>query len=318
MFRTTKGPGALGVSVLALAMGLVFTQAALAKTTKVQAGVDDPPVTSCGTLTASNTIYLVTQDISTSSTSDCIVLTGSDDTLDLQGHNITFTGAAGTSHGAGVKITGNTDVVDGFNGTVTGFAEGVLDNGDTTVGDDINFVSNAVGLQMTGNTGIWTNFFSANNTAQGVYLKNCGDECTVSDFQSLNNGGDGLLITGSDGARAGLFVISGNSGNGVHVGCSSSCGGEGGSRVRIGDAPTGFDFVGEAAIRSNTGDGVFLDKSESSGADQVFVTKTSDNGGFDVHDATSNCGNNHWVHNDFGTANAGGTNNPVCIPNVPF
>jgi len=323
MFRKTTRSGALGASVFALAMSLVFTQAAFAKAKKPHS-VHDPAVTACGTLNLSNVIYVVTADINTASTGDCLVVTGHDASLDLNGHNITFTGSPGTSVGAGVKVTGAFNVVDGFNGTISGFAVGVLDNGGSTVGDDINMLSNGIGLELTGGTDIWTNFFAGSNTAQGVYLNSCSDECTISDFQSVGNTGDGVLITGSDGARASVFFISSNGGNGVHVGCSSSsCGGGGdeGSnnfQVRIGDGPIGFDVAGQGGIDGNALDGVLLDKSEGSNRDQVFVIKSLHNTGIDLHDVTTTCGNNHWFHNNYGTAKAGATVSPACIPNVPF
>jgi len=321
MFRKTTRSGALGASVFALAMSLVFTQAAFAKAKKPHS-VHDPAVTACGTLNLSNVIYVVTADISTASTGDCLVVTGHDASLDLNSHNITFTGSPGTSVGAGVKVTGDFNVVDGFNGTISGFAVGVLDQGGSTVGDDINMLSNGIGLELTGETDIWTNFFAGTNTAQGIYLNSCSDECTISDFQSVGNTGDGVLITGSDGARASVFFISSNGGNGVHVGCSSSsCGGGDGSnnfQVRIGDGPIGFDVAGQGGIDGNALDGVLLDKSEGSNRDQVFVIKSLHNTGIDLHDVTTTCGNNHWFHNDYGTAKAGATVSPACIPNVPF
>src|ERR1700674_430861 len=146
MFRKTTRLGALGASVFALAISLVFTQAAFAKAKKPHS-VHDPAVTACGTLSLSNVIYVVTADITTTNTGNCLVLTGHDATLDLNKHNVTFTGTPGTSVGAGVKITGDYNVVDGFSGIVSGFAIGVLDQGSTTVGDDINMVSNGIGLE---------------------------------------------------------------------------------------------------------------------------------------------------------------------------
>jgi hypothetical protein len=319
MFRKTARLGALSASVFALAISLVFTQAAFAKAKPHS--VHDPAVTACGTLSLSNVIYVVTVDINTASTGNCLVLTGHDASLDLNGHNIAFTGPAGTSVGAGVKVTGDFDVVDGFDGTVSGFAVGVLDQANNTVGDAINMMGNGIGLELSGGTDIWTNFFASSNTAQGVYVNSCSDECTISDFQSDTNGGDGVLITGSDGARASVFEVAGNGGNGVHVGCSSSsCGGgeSSNSEVRIGDAPVGFETPGEGGVDGNALDGVLLDKSEGSNRDQVFLVKSLHNTGIDLHDVTTTCGNNHWFHDNYSTAKAGATVNPACIPNVPF
>ncbi|MFZ1122368.1 MAG: hypothetical protein WAN81_19245 [Candidatus Binataceae bacterium] len=310
-------------ALFALSLGLVLIgrQAVWAGPSPASEGVDPTPISSCGTLSGNNTIYQLTQNINTSSTGNCIVLGGSDNTLDLQGFNITFTGAAGASKGAGLFIesTANEDVVEGSNSTISGFQEGVLDEGANTVGDDINCGPNTVGLELAGSdsTEIWTNFSADSNTAQGVYLKSCGDECTISDFDASNNGADGVLITGSEGPRVSIFQATQNGGDGVHVGCSSSkCSGGNNSEVKVGDAPIGF--AGGAALTGNAGDGLFLDKSESTAQDQIFLTFASGNGGIDLHDANNTCGDNHWVHNQFGTAEAGTTPNPSCIPNVPF
>lgn len=280
--------------------------------------VDPTSITSCGTLNANNTIYVLVNPIVTTGTGNCLILGGSNQTLDLNDNDITFTGTPGTSAGAGVMITSaaSEDVVEGDNSTITGFQQGVLDQGLDTAGDDINLIGNGVGMELNGGgffggTEIWTNFAANNNTAQGVFLNACGDECTISDFFAGSNGADGVLITGSAGARVSVFSSIGNVGAGVHVGCPGVCGTN--SVIKIGDAPNGGG--GSPAIAANGGDGVFLDASESANADQVYLDKVSGNGGIDMHDATTNCGNNHWVHNQFGTSQAGAVLSPACIPN---
>ena len=314
--------GAPSLSIFALTVGLVFTgsQAAWAKKPHASANAVDPTsVTACGTLSANNTIYQLTQNIvQASGTGNCIVLSGHNDTLNLFGYNITRT-ATGTSAGAGLDVTGDTNVIEGFNATVSGFAEGVLDSAANTVGDSINLISNGIGLELAsgGSTQLWTNFSADSNTAQGVYLKACSDECGVSDFDASDNGADGVLITGSATARVNIFTAFDNGGAGVHVGCTWGCGSN--SSVEVGDAPEGAP--GAPAISGNKGDGIFLDASESTRDDQVFLIKASGNGvtsGYDLHDASATCGSNHWVTNDYGTANANGVSNPVCIPLTPF
>jgi hypothetical protein len=315
------------IGAFGLAAGLLLTgpQAAWARTKKLHsfAPVDPTLISGCGTLGASNTIYVLTNPITTTGTGDCIVLSGNNDTLDLADNDITFTGTPGTSAGAGVMITGGTDVVEGDNSTITGFAEGVVDNGANTVGDDINLISDGIGLQLSGGgffggTEMWTNFAAIGNTTSGVFLKSCGDECAISDFFSSNNGGDGVLITGSAGPRVSIFSSVNNGGAGVHVGCPSCS--TANTSVRIGDAPVGF--ISGPAITGNGGDGILLDVSESAAQDQVFLTNVRLNGNgsttFDLHDATSTCGGNHWVHNEYDTSEAGGVTNPLCIPNTPI
>ncbi len=315
-----------GLSLLALTVVLVLTgpQSAWAKKIHASASPVDPTsVSACGTLSGTNTIYELTQNIITASTGNCIVLSGSNDTLNLQGYNITGPGAA-TSTGDGIRVTGSTDVIEGFNSTISGFAVGVMDRAANTLGDSVNMTYNGIGLEVTnggfsgsGTTQMWVNFYADYNTAQGAYLYNCADECAITDFDASNNGADGVLITGSATARVNVFTADDNGGAGVHVGCTSGCGTN--SMITVGDAPIGV--VSTPAVTGNKGDGIFLDKSESAAIDQVFLVKATGNGltsGYDLHDASTTCGSNHWVANNYGTADANGTSNPACIPLTSF
>jgi hypothetical protein len=313
--RITKGAVSLVLFAFTVGVGLAASGAAWAKARKAEA-VDPTSVTACGTLGANNTIYLVTTNLVQTGSGNCIVVTGNYDTLDLQGNDIT--GPGGSSTGAGILFKGYQDVFEGSNGTVSGFAEGVLDQGGFTAGDGINVDSNQVGLEVAsggvGTTQIWTNFSADDNTDQGVYLKTCNNACTISDFDASGNGADGVLVTGSGGPRISVFTAASNGGDGVHVGCVSGCGTN--SQVKVGDAPLGVNTAD--AITLNNGDGIFLDVSEAVAKDQVYFILSKGNGvssGVDMHDATSACGSNHWVHNVFGTADAGGVPNPACIPN---
>ena len=300
----------IALFVFTLGVALTASGAAWARAHKFGAGLLPLPFSACGTLVGSNTIYTLTGNISTASTGNCIVLSGSNNIVNLKGFNIT--GPGGTSNGDGIKITGNNDVIEGFNSTISGFKVGVLDAGSTTFGDLVNMQSNGIGLEMTGGAELWTNFAALSNTVQGAYLNSCSDECEIADFQSANNGGDGVLVTGSDGARIDIFNSANNGGAGVHVGCASigeGCPAE--KFVHVGDGPSG---VGTAAgVQGNGGDGVFLDISEALSADSVFIVRAAINGGFDLHDATLLCGLNQWVQNSYSTAEAGIVSLPACI-----
>jgi hypothetical protein len=312
--------GGVGASAagLILSVGLILagSQAAWAKHHVSSDDITPTSVTGCGTLSGNGQIYLVTQNITQTGIQlgSCIVLSGHDNTLDLQGFNISFTGIF--TLGAGVRVTGAENVIEGSNGTISGFVEGILDTGGNTAGDGVNVTGNSVGLELAGggeSTEIWTNFSADSNSDQGVFIQNCGDECSVSDFDASGNSEDGVLVTGSTGARISVFTADGNGGDGVHIGSSS---GSGNTESRVWDAPIGFPSG--AAVTANLGDGIFLDASESSAQDQVVFNFVEGNSGIDLHDATTTCGNNHWVHNDFGTgtAQAGSTPNPACIPNT--
>jgi hypothetical protein len=312
-----RGIGAAGVSLaLTIALLLTGSQAAWAKHHASADEITPTNVTACATLSGNGQIYLVQNNLAdTTGSTPCITLSGHDDTLDLQGFSITYTGI-GASTKAGIAVTGSENVIEGSNSTISGFAEGILDTADNTAGDGVNVTGNGIGLELAGgsnSTEIWANFSADSNTAQGLYLKSCGDECSATDFDASGNGADGILVTGSDGARISVFTAAGNGGAGVHIGGTgiSSSNGD----VRVWDAPIGFPSG--PAVTANLGDGIFLDASESAGADQVVFNFVSGNSGIDLHDATTTCGTNHWVHNDFGTgtAKAGSTSNPACIPN---
>ncbi len=317
--------GAPGVAFLALTAALVLAgpQAAWAKKDHTSANAVDPTsVTACGTLSGSNTIYQLANDLTESGTGTCITMTGSNSTLDLFGYNITGPGA--TSTGAGINITSaaNEDVIEGFSGTISKFEYGILDQANNTVGDNVTLEDNLVGLELNGTSGsateMWSNFSADSNTDEGVYFNHCTDECMATDFDaSSTTAGPGVLITDSSGPRISVFTATDNATYGVHVGCTSGCGTN--SDVRVGDAPIGTSTT--PAVTGNKSDGIFLDASESTTHDEVFLIKASGNGvtsGYDLHDASSTCGDNQWVGNDWGTASADGVSSPACIPLVTF
>ena len=142
--------------VFTLGVALTASGAAWARAHKFAAGLLPLPFSACGTLVGSNTIYTLTGNITTAGTGNCIVLSGSNNTVNRKGFNIT--GPGGTSNGAGIKITGDNDVIEGFNSTFSGFKVGVLDSGSNNFGDDFNVESDGIGLELTGDTGLWTNF----------------------------------------------------------------------------------------------------------------------------------------------------------------
>lgn len=329
--------------IFTIGVALATSGSAWAK--KASKSLADPVATvtisacSATALTGTSTIYLVTQNLTeTVAGGTCITLGGSDNTLALQGFDITGPGTVtdlGTpmcafagSTGNGIRIQGsaNEDVIEGGGGEITGFAVGVLDQGNNTAGDDVLTIGNGVGLKMNGAaeaTELWTNLDSSENSMQGIFVDSCGDECGASDFFTGNNCADGVLVTGSAGPRLNVFLSVDNGGAGVHVGCTSGCGTN--SEVKVGDAPEGETGDSSPGVTGNAGDGIFLDASEATTKDQVFLINASGNhttSGFDLHDASSTCGDNHWVTNTFnpptGTTRAGTVSSPACIPNTPF
>ena len=270
-------------------------------------------ISACGTLSANNTIYSVTQNINTASTGDCLLLSGNNDTLNINGFNLQGPGAS-TSTGAGIHITGSNDVIEGLDGLSVGFGWGVRDQGVATVGDNFSMLNDNIGLELAGTTDRWTDLASENNLANGIYYNSCLNGCSVEVTFVFNNGASGVLITGSSHPELELFVVTNNKSNGIHVGCSSGC--TGNTAVAIGNAIAGQE-VGSPAVGGNTADGIFVDATESGAADQVYLTTVGNNGGIDLHDATATCGNNQWIVNTFTTSNAGGVVSPACLAGIP-
>jgi len=314
--------GLLMVVVL-VGLGLTGSQAAWAKPQGAKQ-VDPTTITPCTNATtvlnANNVVYTLSSSFSTSFTGTCISLTGNNDLIVI-GPEITITGP-GTSNAnsIGIKITGNTDVINGRASTITGFALGVLDNGNSTLGDNMTFTDDGTGLELGsgGHSPRWVNVNSTSNTVNGVWINGCGDDCQVSNFFTASNGGDGVLMSngGGPGNMVSIFVSQDNTGDGVHVGNTSG----GGTNASIVDDAA---LSATLAINNNGGDGVFLDASENGSQDVVTGVESDDNTGIDMHDATTNCGTggmpkfNLWSSNVFGTSKAGTTTSPTCIPLLP-
>ena len=312
-----------GLLMLAILMGvgLIGSQGAWAKNAKLQQ-VDPTTIAPCTSATTnlagSNIIYTLTTSFSTTFTGICIKVTGNNNLLILDS-SVTI---SGPGSGIGIDIEGNNNTINGRAGTISGFATGVLDDGKGTLGDDLDLTGNVTGLKLTGHTVRWLNVAAFSNTGNGIWISGCSGQdssqtagCTITDFFTGNNGLDGLLINnGSDGATAALFISTGNTGNGVHVG--GPLGGAGNSEVVIDDAA-----VESPTIGANGLDGIFLDASENGAADTVTGIIAGNNGGIDLHDATTNCGSsghfNLWSSLSFGTSKAGATTSPVCIPQLP-
>ena len=108
---------------LALTVGLLLTgpQAAWAKKHGVSPTVTDPPVTACGTLSASNTIYIVQNNLTQAGTGDCLNLSGSNDTSGSQ--RLLDYGPRRQLDRGRTPHPRCEDVVEGFNTIISGFHE---------------------------------------------------------------------------------------------------------------------------------------------------------------------------------------------------
>jgi len=130
-------------------------------------------VSSCNTYAASNTVYNVTANFS--STGDCIFLTGNNVTFDCRGYTITF-GTGGGDYTIGIGVLGNNITVKNCNiisqGGMWNYAIMTSANGSTFVNNSV--IGSAGTLGYSGETGSsYVNI--TNNTAvvglHGVYFE---------------------------------------------------------------------------------------------------------------------------------------------------
>jgi hypothetical protein len=300
-----------GVSLLAL-VGLVLSgpQAAWAKhhSDPSEDGPDPTLVTACGTLSASDTIYYITGNLTETGTGTCITLSGTGSALLLNGFNIIGPGA--TSTGDGIHITGTSDVIEGFNGTVEGFEIGIIDTGGGSVGDDFNVTDNVTGLELASTaTTRFINFSSFSNTGNGVFINDCGEHCSVLDFSTTDNGANGLLIEGSTFPAADVFIAVDNDASGVAVG--GTAGGDKNTHAVIADAFTSSPV----GVSDNTSDGIVIGTSDATSNDFVTTIEASGNA-IDLFDMNTTCGDNLWFNNSFTSSKAGSVTSPACIGGI--
>ncbi len=290
--------------------GSLLACAAMLTLAAVPASAGPIAVSACGTLNGNNVVYQLSANITTATTGDCLILRGNHSALDLFGFTVTGPGAS--SHGSGIKVKGDNDLIEGLNGFVEGFKYGATDEGNSTVGDEINLDYDHTGLRLNGHTDSWNNMETAWSTTDGVVIEYCSDDCSVSDVFTHDNGGNGVTVTGSNGTRVLLFTATSNGGDGIHVGCMHFYCRDSGVKVT-----DGYAGIGDASdpFGPNSVDGVVLDSSESRSRDQVSVVQATGNT-IDLFDLTSNCGANPfnlWFDNLYDTSKAGSTTSPACI-----
>jgi parallel beta-helix repeat protein len=313
--RTLRG-SAPALLVCAVALALAAPNPAWAKKPNVAASGPDPTsVSACGTLSGNNVIYQLTANITSAATTTCITLSGSYSALDL--HGFTIAGPGGSSNGSGIAVTGNYNLIEGLNGSVQGFKVGVTDTATGTVGDDINLRNNVTGLYtQSSHFNRWTNMEVAGNTGNGIYIYDCDDGCTVTDFFVHDNGLNGVLVVDSEYVKLDLFTATSNGADGVHIGLPCNLGG--GCKhdlgIRVVDGYAGI-ADGTDPLGPNGNFGVALDLSEAKAQDQVTVVRASGNM-IDLFDETANCGSNPfnlWYNNQYDLSKAGSTVSPTCI-----
>lgn len=253
----------------------------------------------------------------TTSTGDCIDLGGSNDGLLLNGVTITGTGTSTTS-GVGVNIGGSQDLVEGADATIQGYSVGYQNSGSQNAADDLNVIGDGIGMRLGGSQNVYVGLVVCDSTTTGIFISSANNT-SVSNFISgapaagcAANGADGVLVVSSHTSSLSIFGASGNGGDGVHLGGTAPS--TANQQVKVFDASNKTDET--EGILNNTGDGVFLDTSESAAQDQVTTVNTSGND-VGLHDATTTCGENLWYNNTSSgnTTNkqAGSSTTPACI-----
>jgi len=315
-----RGIGAPGIAFLALTAALVLIgpQAAWAKrphpVRTSSEGPDPTPVSACGTYgspTVNDTIFYLTTNLTVSTDGGtCIILAGTNNALNLYGFNITGPGAS-KSTAYGIEITGTHTVVEGFNAVISGFMYGIYDNGTQDFGDDVNVTENVYGLVIgsTNHTHDWSNFAAYSNTASGIWMDGCVDDCFLTDFLAYNNGGNGVLLHDTTGAAVSVFIAADNALNGVELDGTNS-------GAVVADAYlTDLSFIDSpyTSVSGNTENGIYLASGESH--DQVTTVYADGNGNdtayFDLRDGNTTCGTDLWFNNTFTTAEANTTKYPT-------
>jgi hypothetical protein len=192
--------------------------------------LNDPaylPVTACETISTSG-YYILQNNLTQSTNGHCIIIAASDVTLNLAGWNITGPGYT-SSAGAGIfielsykntYIVGNTNFSAGP-GTISGFGDGVKDDGTDSFIEDMIFTSNYYGILAEG-TGSVAMDFDANSNVQGIDV-NQGSNVFVSDFQAESNETYGVYMFKANNVTCTLFNASSTSlYNGVDIYDSSN------------------------------------------------------------------------------------------------
>jgi hypothetical protein len=299
----------------------------------------------CAIYNTDNTIYTVTTFSATAadlqSNGDCVTLSADHSVVffssnmgnagAIVGPGAAATSTVGNKPSVGLHITGDHNLIEGNDAFISGFGTGALDDGDSTVGDDVDFgvctmaisavcppggtSANGTGLEIT-NHDRWTNVGAFSNTGSGFWL-NGDNHSYLGVALSESNGADGILVTSVDSPAVDTFISDSNVGAGVHFGCPMSVGGNAPARCSANNTAKVADGF---AVGNDIG--VLLDVSESSAQDMVSLVGSGGNTTFDMQDATTNCGSgagniNFWFKNRGFTkvAVGGGGNpgNPGCI-----
>jgi len=145
--------------------------------------------------------YVVTQDLMAAPRSDCIDITTSNVVLQLSGHTLQGSDKESNFLFSGILVLPIADNVTIVNGTITGFFDGIFDDGSQNIIHGITSTGNIRGIETSGSTGnIYTNNRSTNNKEFGIVLGIVSNTSVVGNLVI----GNGLL---------GIFIVKGDMSN---------------------------------------------------------------------------------------------------------
>lgn len=244
------------------------------------------PITACGCTISAGGLYTLGNALTQTVSGDCIDVTGSNLTIDMAGFDITASGAA-LGNGTGIFFETGTsqEILEGGNGTISGFANGVEASGSEITGENFNMTSNSqVGLLLSGaSNASFSNMF-ASGSIFGAEILNCTN-CSISFIEAAGNSSSGISFDLATNSSVSSFDANGNTQEGVDVFDSVNT--------------TVFNGVADAVTAQQYG---IVSEMENTNT-QIFDNSASGNSTYDAADnVVGGCGA-IWFGNRFGTTN---------------
>lgn len=163
----------------------------------------------CCEITSGGT-YSLTSSISTSASTDCIVVNAASVSLYLDGNNVQSSANSGI--GVHVMPTASAVVVVGgglLSSIVSGFATGLENDAPGTLVYDFATENNHLGIVNSGANAIFLLVGAQSNTGNGIVISN-GTGVRLNNFETDSNTGNGVVLYNASGAVLSAFDASSN------------------------------------------------------------------------------------------------------------
>jgi len=289
----------VGLELIAVSCLTILSQSQISRPINKQFEISDCTVPYQANV--SGATYTVTRDLPFSP-GDCIDVTASGVTINLNGHSL---GATPCSC-AGVSISKDARGVHVFGGSIIGrsLQFGIHDMGDLALIEKVTVVAASFGISLDGVKGsiVRGANVSGPQVVVGINLTDT-DHCVVENSVANQNG--------EHGGGTGIFV--GNSGlaplsrDNFIVGNEASHNDKWG--IKIGGSKNvvvSNTAIGNSNDDGTQGEGIFVVQNGNPGpADHNLImnNSASQNGLDDAYDTNPQCGTNRWVLDDFATRN---------------